>query len=262
MARTTTASSGAANSGGTEQAASLQTPDYALRVAPDPQRYTREGRVMELRDVGRGGIQAVPVKELINQAHKVGLISLELTPLLLDGEPGGYAVFKATARFLDGTVFEDIGDAFEGNCNKTVAKHHIRMAATRAIGRVLRLALNVAENAAEEFAGDEVNAASSGDFRSGPARVTPLRSAAPATAQRQVNGAPPPFNNATGDGWECEVCGIPFTDTAKSTAAAKAAYSARTKGGHIVCYKCRDYDFSKAGAAPAGGAGNAADLPF
>jgi hypothetical protein len=262
MARTT-ANSGAANSGGgAEQAA-----DYGLRVAPDPQRYTREGRVMELRDVGRGGIQAVPVKELINQAHRAGLISLELTPLLLDGAPGGYAVFKATARFLDGTVFEDVGDAFEGNCNRMVAKHHIRMAATRAIGRVLRLALNVAENAAEEFAGDEVNAPAGGDFRpaparSGGARVTPLRSAAPAPAQRQVNGAPPPFNNAAGDGWECEVCGAPFTDTAKSTAAAKAAYSARTKDGHIVCYNCRDYDFSKAGAAPAGDAGNAADLPF
>jgi hypothetical protein len=48
-------------------------------------------------------------------------------------------------------TFQDIGDANPENVGRNIAPHFIRMAATRAMGRVLRIALNVNAVSAEEL---------------------------------------------------------------------------------------------------------------
>jgi SWIM zinc finger len=95
----------------------------------------------------------VKFEGLLQLAHARGLVVLETTVVSVSLDQ---AVCQATARFQDGRVFTDIGDASPENVAKHLRPHFIRMAATRASARALRRALNVGHCAVEELAGDEV----------------------------------------------------------------------------------------------------------
>lgn len=90
---------------------------------------------------------------VLDAATKAGLKSLTTNLERLDAlEKGGYlAVVKARAEFEDGRVFEDYGDAAPFNTSAMIATAAIRMASTRAKGRVLRDAINVGQTMYEEL---------------------------------------------------------------------------------------------------------------
>jgi len=67
---------------------------------------------------------------------------------------GPLAIVKATAIFADGRLFSDYGDASPRNTSAAISAAVLRMAATRAKGRVLRDALGVGEPLAEEIPDD------------------------------------------------------------------------------------------------------------
>jgi hypothetical protein len=85
---------------------------------------------------------------LLDLAHRHGLVSLETTVVQVTLDQ---AVCQATARFQDGRVFTDIGDATPESVAKHLKPHFIRMAATRASARALRRALNISACAVEEL---------------------------------------------------------------------------------------------------------------
>ena len=66
------------------------------------------------------------------------------------------AVCQCAARFADGRMFCDIGDASPDNVAKHLRPHLVRMAATRASARALRRALNIAACSVEELGESEV----------------------------------------------------------------------------------------------------------
>ena len=72
---------------------------------------------------------------LLALAHARGLVALETTVVQVSSD---WAVCQSTARFQDGRVFTDIGDASPTNVKKHLAPHFVRMAATRASARALR----------------------------------------------------------------------------------------------------------------------------
>lgn len=96
----------------------------------------------------------VKFKDLLSNAHDLGLHSIKTTMIQIDIDKG-YALFKAEVWILrNNTVsgpFEAHGDATDKNIdNMLIKKHFIRMAETRAIARALRLATNNGEVAEEE----------------------------------------------------------------------------------------------------------------
>jgi hypothetical protein len=82
-------------------------------------------------------------------AGQRGLLSIAVEPITITPE---FAVFKATARFKDGSTWTEIGDATPKNCSKQIAPAFIRMAATRAKARCLREALGIETVSVEELA--------------------------------------------------------------------------------------------------------------
>jgi hypothetical protein len=86
------------------------------------------------------GATAIRWGGLLHIAHQAGLFSMEVDVVTVTPE---FAVMRATARFNDGGVWSDLGDATPANVSKKVGKHFIRMASTRAMARVCRLALNI-----------------------------------------------------------------------------------------------------------------------
>ena len=66
------------------------------------------------------------------------------------------AVCQCGARFADGRIFTDIGDASPDNGAKPLKPHDGRMSATRASARALRRALNIAACSVEEL-GQDIN---------------------------------------------------------------------------------------------------------
>lgn len=88
---------------------------------------------------------------LLSLAHERGLVELITTVVSVSDT---LAVCQSTARFKDGRLFTDIGDASSDNVAKHLRPHFIRMAATRASARVLRRALNIAACAVEELGED------------------------------------------------------------------------------------------------------------
>jgi hypothetical protein len=91
---------------------------------------------------------------LLALAHERGLLELSTTVVSVTPE---FAVCQAVARFQDGLVVTDIGDATPQNVKKHLAPHFMRLAATRASARALRRALNISEVAVEEL-GEEAAA--------------------------------------------------------------------------------------------------------
>jgi hypothetical protein len=85
---------------------------------------------------------------LLALAHERGLVELSTTVVTATPE---FAVCQAVARFQDGMVVTDIGDATPQNVKKHLVPHFVRIAATRASARALRRALNVSEIAVEEL---------------------------------------------------------------------------------------------------------------
>ena len=92
---------------------------------------------------------------LLQLAHERGLVALETMVVSVSLD---IAVCQATARFQDGRVFTDIGDASPENVAKHLRPHFVRIAATRASARALRRALNIRAAAVEELGADEVEA--------------------------------------------------------------------------------------------------------
>jgi hypothetical protein len=73
-------------------------------------------------------------------AHARGLVELSTTIVMATET---MAVCQAVARFKDGLVCTDIGDATPGNVQAHLKPHWVRIAATRASARALRRALNI-----------------------------------------------------------------------------------------------------------------------
>ena len=91
---------------------------------------------------------------VLNLAHEEGLTQIKTELLQAPLEENHYmAIVKASVTTKKG-VFEGIGDATPKNVNKMIAPHIVRMAETRAKGRALRDALNIAEALAEELGND------------------------------------------------------------------------------------------------------------
>lgn len=89
---------------------------------------------------------------VLDMAHKAGLKSLTTEVIQIPSpENGLMAVVKARAEFDDGRVFEDIGDCSPTSTTPQLASSSIRLASTRAKGRVLRDAVNVGQTLLEEL---------------------------------------------------------------------------------------------------------------
>jgi hypothetical protein len=138
---------------------------------------------------------------LLNLAHESGLGSTqtELTQIP-SAENGNVAIVRAVATFRGETgdaVWSAYGDASPANTRGTIQTALIRMAETRALGRVLRLACNVGETMLEELGGDDDQMASTkyphGAVGNGAAaaraRECPARPAAGVAAPHAVGPA-------------------------------------------------------------------------
>lgn len=103
-----------------------------------------------------GGKEHPTYAGVLNEAHTKGLLNIEVEILQYPNSDNHFlAVCKATVTFKDGRIFTEVGDASPKNVNKMIAPHIVRMAATRAKGRALRDALNIAQALKEELGGDE-----------------------------------------------------------------------------------------------------------
>ena len=93
-------------------------------------------------------------------AEQMGLMSLEVKLIQAPhAENGNMAICSARLEGKnnngDVVVFTEVGDATPQNCNRMVAPHIVRMAATRAKGRALRDYTNVGMVCFEELLTDD-----------------------------------------------------------------------------------------------------------
>src|SRR5437870_8123593 len=76
---------------------------------------------------------------VLDAATKAGLKSLTTRIVQLPTpDNGNFAVVMARAEFEDGRVFEDVGDCSPASTSHHLASALLRVASTRAKGRVLR----------------------------------------------------------------------------------------------------------------------------
>lgn len=123
----------------------------------------------------------------LDLAHQAGLHSLVTTVLQLPSpENGRLAVVMATAEFANGDVFTDVGDACPESTSPQMASALLRLASTRAKGRVLSDALNLPELMAEEAE----------DMDSPRLSVTASGGTTPLPAHRAGTGDRPPAAGA------------------------------------------------------------------
>lgn len=93
---------------------------------------------------------------VLDAATKAGLKTLNTNILQIpSSENGNVAIVEAIATFEDGRHFSDIGDACPANVKPHLATALLRIASTRAKGRVLRDAMNVGEALLEEIGDDD-----------------------------------------------------------------------------------------------------------
>ena len=107
------------------------------------------------------GTQTVKVDGLVTLAHLKGFTRFETEMVESPTQANQMnAIFKATIhgfgwdpvkKEVIPVVVTRYGDANPNNCNKMVASHFIRMAETRAVGRLLRAYLNVTFVTLEEL---------------------------------------------------------------------------------------------------------------
>jgi hypothetical protein len=178
---------------------------------------------------------------VLDAATKAGLRSLRTTVLQIPSSENGHlAVVMARAEFDDGRVFEDVGDCSPASTSPQLAAASLRLASTRAKGRVLRDSINVGQTLLEELPDLEIEAgqdlpgqsrASAPSLyvaepapravtpeapRPAPAERTPAasRAAAPRAAgsPERENAGPAPAKNGHGT-MECSNpgCGKPLT---------------------------------------------------
>lgn len=101
------------------------------------------------------GKSFVTYEGLLDLAHQMRLISLEVDLIQLPSEENNMtAIAKAVARTEKGQ-FSDIGDANPRSVNGMLAPHIIRMASTRAKARALRDLTNVGMTSVEELSTDD-----------------------------------------------------------------------------------------------------------
>jgi hypothetical protein len=98
------------------------------------------------------GRSFVRFEGLLELAQARGLVSLETTVVQCNLD---LVVCQSVARFQDGRVFTDIGDATPENVAKHVRPHFPRIAATRASARALRRALSISACSVEELGDQE-----------------------------------------------------------------------------------------------------------
>jgi hypothetical protein len=98
------------------------------------------------------GKEFVKYPGLLDLGHQKGISSIEVEIVQLPTKDNGnFAVCKANVIAKNGDCFTDIGDANPLNCTAKVAKHLLRMASTRAIGRALRSYTNIGMTCLEEL---------------------------------------------------------------------------------------------------------------
>lgn len=196
-----------------------------------------------------GGRNVYRALDLIQIAYQNGFqgftnshIEIHMVPIIqgfgknirIGPEMEPMAVATVTGVFLDehgeATYHSATADATPSNC--TVAPAFVRMAETRAQGRLLRTAMGMDANATEEFGSES-------DVVAPSRNVTPFRTngrtqSATANENRSFDSSkfPPPND---GDGYACEECGKAIIDTAKSPAGQKALWSMQ-KTGQILCW--------------------------
>jgi hypothetical protein len=96
---------------------------------------------------------------VLDAATKAGLRSLRTTVLQIPSSENGHlAVVMARAEFEDGRVFEDVGDCSPASTSPQLAAASLRLASTRAKGRVLRDSINVGQTLLEELPDLEIEA--------------------------------------------------------------------------------------------------------
>jgi hypothetical protein len=89
---------------------------------------------------------------VLDAATKTGLRSLRTTVVQIPSPENGHlAVVMARAEFEDGRVFEDVGDCSPASTSLHLAAAALRLASTRAKGRVLRDSINVGQTMFEEL---------------------------------------------------------------------------------------------------------------
>lgn len=135
-----------------------------------------------------GGAEHVLYKGLLAMAHeKWGTKwSMESKILQFPNDGNGHTtICQATLVLEGGQTFVEIGDANPGNVGRNIAPHSIRMASTRAKGRVLRDGLNIGEAMHEEFGGDAEQAPRQQGRSTSQAGRRQQRSGQQAQGQRQ-----------------------------------------------------------------------------
>lgn len=101
--------------------------------------------------------EVVTYAGLLARAHEEGLEAIETELVQTPTEDNGMtAIVRAVARGSRG-VFSGIGDADPSNVNRSVAKHLVRVAETRAKARALRDITNIGTVSLEELCGEDTN---------------------------------------------------------------------------------------------------------
>lgn len=138
--------------------AAMEQPDFPPADAPvrDPlpeptaptDRPTDELDILSRYTWQRGDTIAIRYVGLLLLAKQRGLVTLQATWTHNDAE---LSLAVATAKFRDGSVWQESGDATPSNVTNMVKPHFRRMALTRAKARCLRDALGVDMVALEEL---------------------------------------------------------------------------------------------------------------
>lgn len=104
------------------------------------------------------GKSFVTYEGLLDLAHQMGLLTLEVDLLEFPNEENNMTAIARAVATTEKGRFSDIGDASPGSVNNMLKPHIIRMASTRAKARALRDLTNVGMTAVEELSvGDGVS---------------------------------------------------------------------------------------------------------
>lgn len=101
------------------------------------------------------GKSFVTYEGLLDLAHQMGIISLDVELLQFPSEENNMTAIARAVATTEKNRFSDIGDASPRSVNSMLAPHIIRMASTRAKARALRDLTNVGMTAIEELSIDE-----------------------------------------------------------------------------------------------------------
>ncbi|HEV8177676.1 MAG TPA: hypothetical protein VGP44_08315 [Gemmatimonadales bacterium] len=135
---------------------------------------------------------------ILDAATEADLLSLTTRIVQIPtDENGNMAVVMARAEFKDGRVFEDVGDASPQSVASHLVGALLRLASTRAKGRVLRDSINVGQTMFEEL--PDLNNAGAMDPQPGTRDPGVVDS----SGDRRVNG--------DDEALICQGCGKPLT---------------------------------------------------